>query len=442
MTDLHSSPSRRWNPNVRNYLAFLLEGSLFIGGVGFVNGQTLLPALIIQENGPTWLAALVPSMMVIGLFGAPVFTARKVDRLPRMKPFVLLTSTAMRLVYLGAILMFLLPWLTHKMAIWILALTPLLAGFCGGLGLTAWQRLFTASVSAKLRPSNIALRFLLGGLFGILAGRTIEWVLGNFSFIPAMAVLHAIAFAVLMASLLVLCAVKEPENIGSVDVTAPITDQSGLREGFGDLLGAGPDRRTRISFFLSVVLMHGFFLTTPFFAAHLLELLDQPTQFLGILAMWQMIGMSAGNLFAAWAGGIWGGRFTLALGSLGMAAILLLVPLIDCVGLASALYASYATVTMLMIVGKDSLVLDFTPPKRQGRYLTAMGVTTMVAILSASILGFLLYEAFDNFTILTSAGTVISLLCFLACSYVNEPRSDVQRDPLKALYQGALRYFR
>lgn len=425
-------------------MAFLIEGGLFIGGVGFVNGQTLLPGIILEEGGPAWLAALAPSLMMVGIFGAPVFTASRVDRLQRLKPFVIWTGAGMRLMYLVAGLLFLLAGLGLGSAIWILALTPLLAGFAGGLGLTAWQRLFLAAVPSASRPSNIAGRFLIGGALGILAGRVIELCLAHLPLLEAFAVLHLAAFVVLTLSLLMQVWIVEPSPDATETVASDETLEgtAGLRAAARRLVSPGPERGSRLAFMATVVLMHGFFLTTPFFAAYLVDVLDQTKSFLGRLAMAQMAGMATGNLLAAWMGHRWGGRFTLALGCLLLGAVLLAVPLVDRLAAGLAIYFVNATAIMMMIVGKDALILDFAPRRSQGSFFTLIALITMTASLSCSMSGYALHRWFEDFRIMAAAGAAFCLLCFIAVSYVREPRSDVRADPLGALYRGVLRYFR
>ena len=155
----------------RNYWAYLFEGGFFVFGIGFVNMQSLLPALILEEGGPIWVAAYMPTIMVIGLCGIPILNAAWVDRLRQLKPFVALTGLFQRAVYL--IIGILLLWgALSGAAIWFaLAATPLLSGVLGGLGLTAWQRLYMNSVPPRKRASNQAFRLLIGGVTGIVAGR-------------------------------------------------------------------------------------------------------------------------------------------------------------------------------------------------------------------------------------------------------------------------------
>lgn len=84
----------------RNYWLFLFEGGFFVFGMGFVNMQSLLPALILEEGGPSWVAAYMPTIMAIGMFGIPMLNAGWIDRLKELKPFVKLTGFFQRIVYL------------------------------------------------------------------------------------------------------------------------------------------------------------------------------------------------------------------------------------------------------------------------------------------------------------------------------------------------------
>lgn len=100
--------------------------------------QSLLPALILEEGGPSWVAAYMPTIMVIGLFGIPILNAAWVDRLRQLKPFVALTGFFQRAVYLIVGMLLLWGGLSGS-AVWIaLAAAPLLSGVLGGFGVAAW----------------------------------------------------------------------------------------------------------------------------------------------------------------------------------------------------------------------------------------------------------------------------------------------------------------
>ncbi len=115
----------------RNYGVYLLEGGMYVFGAGFVNAQTFLPAVILQEGGPLWLAGFVPSLMVIGLFGVPVLTAGLIDRLPRLRTYMLWTGFLQRSPYLVAGIILVLAKPSPVWTVAILALTPLCSGLLG-----------------------------------------------------------------------------------------------------------------------------------------------------------------------------------------------------------------------------------------------------------------------------------------------------------------------
>ncbi|MGF1450958.1 MAG: MFS transporter [Opitutales bacterium] len=432
----------------RNYWAFLLDGGLFVGGVSFVNAQTLLPGVILDEGGPAWLAAFVPSAMVVGLFSLPVLTARWIDGLRRLKPFVLKVGVMQRVVYLLAGLLLLTPGLGESGLIWIIALAPLFSGICGGVGFAGFQRFYISCVPPRMRASNVAYRFLFGGSTGVLAGLVIERLIAGLPLAKAMANLHFLAFGWMVLSWIALSTSREPPSEEDHTADEPeanppvLPAKFDLFSGLRDLVASGPGRSRRLRFLTAVVFMHAFFFAVPFFAAYLQRSLGESKAFLGVLAMWSMGGNAVGNLLAAGVGDRFGARLPFLLGSLGIAIVMLVVPWVEGRTASCVVYAAFAVCVMLMVVGKDTLVMDFGPVKRQASYLAAMALVTMLSLLGASAIGFVLWELTDTFAVLAYTTAAGSLLCFWALKGIPEPRSDVQTSPLVRLRRGLLRYFR
>ncbi|HEV8246853.1 MAG TPA: hypothetical protein VGP93_13840, partial [Polyangiaceae bacterium] len=65
-----------------NYWAHCLEGALFVGGLSFVNPQTVLPRMCQTLGAPSWLIALAPSLLLIGYITPGLFVARRIEALP------------------------------------------------------------------------------------------------------------------------------------------------------------------------------------------------------------------------------------------------------------------------------------------------------------------------------------------------------------------------
>jgi len=96
---------------------------------------------------------------------------------------------------------------------------------------------------------------------------------------------------------------------------------------------------------------------------------------------------------------------------------------------------------MLMIVGKDTLLMELSPEKGQSSYLAAMAGITMVALIVFGVASQLLWRHAGGFGALVVACPVIcagSLLCLIR---VSDPRG-VRITPLRAIRRGFLRAFR
>lgn len=445
MKEENVTSTGRASADRRNYWVFLFEGGFFVFGMGFVNVQSLLPALIIEEGGPSWVAAYMPTIMVIGMFSIPMLNAAWVDKLVRLKPYVALTGFFQRAAYLLVGLLLLFGGLTGD-AVWMtLAAAPLLSGILGGLGFAAWQRLYMKSVPAAKRASNLAYRFLFGGVTGLIAGAVIEEVLSAHPGVKGYGILHLCAVAFFMLSWGLLFAVSEkPDRHDQVEAdedTPPPGSKPGAWEALRFYYRPSPSRKSRLSFLGGLFLMHGFCLVVPFYAVTLLTRLDQPKSFLGILAMWQMAGQSLGNLVAAGIGDKWGGRatFSIGLGALVISALPALF-VSDVFG-AQIAYAAFTMSMMIMIIGKDTLLMELSPAHNQSSYLARMALFTMISLVCFGGLAQLLWTSRWGFNGLVVATILASIGAMVLVAKVHDPRGR-HINPLRAVRRGILRVFR
>lgn len=413
--------------------------------MGFVNVQSLLPALIIEEGGPSWVAAYMPTIMVIGMFSIPMLNAGWIDRLTRLRPFVTLTGFFQRAAYLLVGLLLLFGGLTGD-AVWItLAAAPLLSGILGGLGFAAWQRLYMKSVPSNKRASNLAYRLLIGGVTGIIAGAVIQNVLSEYPGVKGYGILHLLAVVFFMASWGLLFAVSEKPDVIEETLHDPDEPPAGSKPGAWEAMRfyyrEGPSRRSRLSFVGGLFMMHGFCLIIPFYAVTLLDRLDQPKSFLGVLAMWQMGGQSVGNLIAAAIGDRWGGRATFSIGLVMLAISIVPAIFVQDVLMAQIAYAGFTMAMMIMIIGKDTLLMELSPARNQSSYLARMALLTMISLVVFGGLAQSLWSSSWGFTALGIVAAISSLAALVFLAKVEDPRG-VRITPLRAVRRGILRVFR
>ncbi len=75
-----------------NFIVNALDISLFMGGYALMSSSSVLPMFAGRLTSSPLVIGLVAALPVVGWLLPQVFTARWVERLPRKRPFVLLTS--------------------------------------------------------------------------------------------------------------------------------------------------------------------------------------------------------------------------------------------------------------------------------------------------------------------------------------------------------------
>ena len=288
----------------RNYLMHSLEGGFIIGGMTFVSAETVLPRLVEFLNGPAWLISLMPIMLALGFCLPPVFTAHRVEKLNRMKPFIMATSIFQRIPFLIAGLVLLLSVRQDAfLALLAIVLAPFLAGLAGGLGMTAWQELIIKTIPENRRASLFAIRMIISAGFGIAAGGIISQILGQYPGIRGYGILYCIAFGFMMLSYAAFSLVRET-NLPQRTVNHAKSLKQNLREMPGLIRS-----NRRFQYYLwALAAMNGLYVMLPFLTIHALRVLKKPDSFMGILVTTQMVGGIAGNILTGYLGDRFGGK--------------------------------------------------------------------------------------------------------------------------------------
>ena len=389
----------------RNYSLFVAEGGLFYGAIYFTNHQTLLPSLILEQSGPGWLAALAPSLMVLGMFAAPIFTHQTVAQLKRFHPFSNLWSFLSRVVYLLAALL-LFRYASHPIAIvLILAITPLISGIFSGIPLAAWQQLFMQTIPANRRSSNLALRFLVGGSLGIFAGKIIEQTLATHSGATGYAWLHLWAAVVAMLAWIAFAMIRESQprdqetSIPKLNhLQTPV--EHNAENNKLSWIALLRDSRFQ-SLWIALILMHTLQILVPFYAVGLRMKFQQGLDFLGTLTIWQMVGFSLGNLAAGYLGDKWSGRWVFRSGLLFFAISIAAGVLAPTVFLAKASYFAFGFFMTYLVIGKDAYILEIAPDQSRSLFLSVVSLISMISLLVFSLLSYLLWSKFENILLLS-----------------------------------------
>jgi MFS family permease len=414
---------------LRNYFFHALEGGLFMGGMAFLAGDSVLPALVNSLHGPNWIISLIPSMMWLGATLPSLFTAHRFERLTRYKPIIIVTGVLQRIVYAfaGLALIFLsarFPGLVLA----VVALTPLLSGIAGGLTLGAWQALTMKVIPENRRASLWAVRFIIGSLIGIIAGGTVKIVLKEYPGITGFGILHLIEFGFITMSFFMFLFIKE----------VPHQPHAENKEGFIELFKSIPgllrkDNAIR-NYIISNMTGTGFMIMTPFLVIHLLNVTGRDNSFLGTLITAQMLGGLAGNVLAGYLGDRYGGKLPTVIGRV-LFVVLAAIAVVNKSAWGSAgIFFLLGFSSPLPNVGCTALAFDICPARRRVTYLSIISAFSLPALLAASLVSTVIRETMDFFWPLALCAIISQIVSIHYLLKVPEPRNK-KRHPVNPMPQ-------
>mgnify|MGYP001019997488 CR=1 FL=1 len=401
----------------RNYIAHVVEGGLFIGGMTFLSAESVMPAIIKTLGGPPWLISLTPMLMMLGFTAPQILTAHVVERLQWVKPFVMIVGIVQRLPYLIAALMLYFLADTHPtLVLIVVAATPLMSGLAGGTSVVAWVELISKVIPAHRRSSAWAIRYAITACIGIGAGSVIKDVLSEHPGAKGYALLHVITFAFLMLSFAVFSVIRE---------VVPPRQRSRSRnlfENINDLLPLLRGDKTLRCFLSMRMLDTGIMIMLPFLGIHALSVTGREQSALGYFVTAQMSGSILGNLVAGYLGDRTGGKLPIVLARIS----------ILCASLAAMIthsYAGFMTVFFLTgagmtmsAIGISTLSIEIAPHERRPTYQALISLAFLPAALIAASISTLVRMGLHMF----APAALLSALASLGSLYfllrIKEPR--------------------
>jgi len=371
----------------RNYLAHSIEGGIYMAGLTFVAGPTVLPPLVKSLGGPAWLVSLMPVMMMVGFTVPQIFTAHLIERLSRYKPLLMVTGLLQRLPYLVAGLVLLFLARSHpRLTLAVCALTPLVSGLFGGTTSTAWTGLVARTIPERRLSSSWALRFVIMSALGIFAGFMVKKILHVYPGPPGYARLFLAAFAFLSLSYMIFALVKE---VGETEI-AEGAERTSFRRNVKDI-PALLRGEALWNFIWMRVFDMGIFILVPFMAIYARKTTGLSEEFLGELVLAQTAGAIAGNVIGGMVGDRWGARILLYMNKV---VFFLMCGLLLAWRTKAGFYTAfflYGVGNFLNVIGVLTLSIQITRGKKRATSLALIAVFLVPAMIGATQLGAMLW---------------------------------------------------
>jgi MFS family permease len=403
---------------LRNYLAHGIEGGLAGGGLAFISLQTVLPKMVETLGGPKRLIAFLPFLQMVGMSVVPVLVIHVIERLHRMKPYVLLMGALQRLPFLVAGLVLLGLDRASPAALAAVVGAPFVSGIFGGAVLAAWLEMTARVLPHHRIPSLMAIRMVLQALLGLAAGVIIERVLTVHAdrITLGYGILFLISFGLYLLSWLTLSLIHEPR--ATDQETRPRAGLFTALQAVPVLFRTYPRLRRYLAARLAAA---GQFILAPFLAIHALNVLDKPESFLGPLVVSQMLGGIAGNLVGGPLGDRFGARLPSMLGRAGnlLTCVAVVLARTETAFLLVFVLRGFAQTTQRL--GDFALNIAVAPREKRPSFFTTMQIAWMPAMLFCSATGAVITEHTSDILPLAAATGVLLVVSLIALSRTEVP---------------------
>lgn len=393
-----------------------------MGGVAFLQPETVMPKMVEQLGGRPAVIALMPVILPAAFALAGLFVSPFVEGMARFKPWVMTFGLLQRLPYL---ITGLLLWYDTDAGAWLLpvvVLTPAASGLIGGAGVVAWMEMVTRMVPERLRAAGWATRYIMQACIGMGAGAVIHQVLTHLPGQRGYAVLHLLTAGFLLLSWLSQAFMRETppthtlhhrEMHGAVGYWNYLRHLPGLLRSQPQLLRLIAARFTGT----------GYLMIVSFLTLHALHVTGRPEADEGHLVSFQNIGAILGSMLAAWLGYHSGGRVLLMLSRV----LCILLCAWSCVARTfpdfTLAYFVLGFGLFLDRVGDLTLAAELCPQQRRSTLQAVLGFCNVWSLLAATSLGGLVYAFSGSFRLVALLAATFALISVCILSRIPEPRS-------------------
>jgi len=400
----------------RNFIVNVMDGAFYSFGLAFITQQTLLPVFVKKIGGGNIAIGLIPVLWMLGFNLPQILIASQVQGLRLKKRFFLKTSLFQRLPWLLMALLcwFILGRVSPAAGVLLFLALFTAAAVAGSINLPVWFDLLAKVTPVVWRGRLFALRLILGGILGIVAGIVAKKLLEIIAFPANFGLLFLLAFAAMMASWAFLTLLKEPR--GRIE-KAPVQLGEYLRSLPGILRG----ERNYRHFLIADALQYLAVMANAFFTVHALAKFSLHDSAAGIFTAIMMASTIAGTLFFGYLADHHGQRINLCVSALCMAVACGLALVARSIGVYYLVFVASALAAALTQISRLPIIAEFCSEAQRPTYIALASLISTPFIL-AGIAGGWLVNRFGYEILFILAGCFALLALTWLLLMVHEPR--------------------
>lgn len=397
------------------------DGGLFGMGIGFSSFTTIIPLFVSTITSSATLIGLIPAIHNMGWQLPQLLLAKRISKMERVKPFVVLATIHERLPFLGlAIVSLLLPHIGSGAALLLTFLLLVWQGLGSGFTANAWQIMIS-----KVIPGHILATFfgiqsagsnLLASLAAFLAGLLLVTLKPPFDFASC----FFITSVLFILSWFFLNATREKPSV----IPSGVITTSPLWHDIKQILAK--DRSFR-DFLISRFFSQFGFMATAFYSVYAVKVLGMTSVQVGVMTSILMITQVVANPLLGRLSDKWSRKWVLVLGSLSAAASAFMALLIKETNLFSLVFILFGIASTAFWTIGITISLEFGEEYQRPTYVGMANTLISPATILAPLIGGILADTFGYpVTFITSA--ILALIsAFILISFVSDPRRQTNR---------------
>ena len=377
-----------YDPKVlqHNILMHIGDGSMFAFALSFISVTTILPVFIQRMGGNAIAIGAVPVLWNLGASLPQLFLGQQKGSEKFVKPAILHYSIIYRFTYflMAVFIFFFFKYIPEGLSIPFVLVFILIITIFGSIPGPRWVNLFSKTIPVKLRGRLLAVRQLLGSLFGVLAGSIIIVILSSINYPQNFAILFFMCFIFMFASFFFLKKVNEPEEILNAElVVAKIKRLERAKKVI-------KENKNFKNYLIADGLLLISLTSSSFFAVYAIYKFHLSTSYAGSFTIILMGSTVLGNIVFGFLADIFGHKINLMI----MAAVLLLASLSAIISINPLTYGSVfffvALAQSLQGISRVAFVVELGGEKDRALYASLLNSITAPALIFGIIAGIII----------------------------------------------------
>jgi MFS family permease len=412
MSDSFYPPeNRRWN-----FTAALIDAAGWGLGLGVISHDTFLPLFVTELHGSDYAVGWIKTLLAFGWYVPGILVAGMVERMVRVRRFVLIVAMAERAFLLAMVPLCL--WLgpvTRTALLWAFLFCWGGMTFTMGCNSPSYMKLIAKTVPPEQRGRLYGMGGALAGLLGVLGAQLAAWLLEHLRFPAGYAACFGVAFLIQTVTVLPLGFMREPAG-------EPAPPEAHRPSELVQLL-----RSDRVlQGFIGVGILFGAnVMATAFYTKYAIARFHAGVELVAMFTSVLMLSAVVTNLLCGWVGDRAGNKRLLELGLVtGIAAPVIAWAAPSALWLIPVFAVNQVAVTAWGIA-QINYVLELCGPERAATYSAVAGLLIGPFRAAAPLLGAWLVGAagYGSLFGISAAFTLVALV--VSSAWVVEPRVGV-----------------